>query len=120
MTIFKVFTIDAAHWLPNVPDGHRCSNVHGHTFRIEVHVRGVVQPGTGWIIDFADITTAFKPLYDQLDHTCLNDVDGLENPTSENLCRWIWRRLISLLPGLSRIVVQESPESGCVYEGEDD
>jgi 6-pyruvoyltetrahydropterin/6-carboxytetrahydropterin synthase len=120
VTIFKVFNVDVAHRLPNVPAGHKCSKMHGHTFRIEVHVRGAVQPITGWIMDFIDITSAFKPLYDQLDHKCLNDIEGLENPTSENLARWIWRRLMPSLPGLSKLFVQESPESGCIYEGEDD
>jgi 6-pyruvoyltetrahydropterin/6-carboxytetrahydropterin synthase len=120
VTIFKVFTLDVAHSLPNVPTGHKCSRTHGHTFRIEVHVRGVSQPNTGWIMDFADIASAFKPLYDQLDHKCLNDIEGLENPTSENLCRWIWRHLGPSLPGLMKIVVQESPDSGCIYKGEDE
>lgn len=120
MTIFKVFTVDVAHRLPNVHPGHKCSNMHGHTFRIEVHIRGTVQSKTGWVMDFAEISSAFKPLYDQLDHKCLNDIEGLENPTSENLSRWIWQQLMPSLPGLSKIVVQESPESGCIYEGPDD
>lgn len=120
MIIFKVFTVDVAHRLPNVPPGHKCSKMHGHTFRIEVRVKGTVQPKTGWVMDFADIASAFSPVYDELDHKCLNDIEGLENPTSENLALWIWRRLKPSLPGISAIVVQESPESGCIYEGEDE
>lgn len=119
MVIFKVFKIEAAHRLPNVPPDHKCSRMHGHTFRIEVHVRGPVQEKRGWVIDFADIAEAFKPVYLALDHKCLNDIEGLENPTSENLAHWIWKRLQPDLPGLSRVVVQESPESGCIYQGED-
>jgi 6-pyruvoyltetrahydropterin/6-carboxytetrahydropterin synthase len=119
MDIFKVFRIDAAHRLPNAPEGHPCVRMHGHSFRIEIHVRGPVDPKSGWVADFADIAKAFRPLHDQLDHKCLNDIEGLENPTSENIARWIWKRLRPALPILSRILVQESPDSGCLYEGEE-
>lgn len=120
MVIFKAFTVVAAHRLPEVPQGHKCAQLHGHTFRVEVHIKGVVQKDRGWVIDFADISTAFNPLSLILDHHCLNDIEGLENPTSENLARWIWKRLQPDLPGLCRIVVQESPDSGCIYEGENE
>lgn len=118
MEIFKTFKIDCAHRLPNVGAAHKCSNVHGHTFRITVHVRGPVDPEMGWIIDFADITESFKPITERLDHKYLNEIDGLENPTSENLAQWIWKELRPSLPNLSKIVVQESPESGCIFEGD--
>lgn len=119
MEIFKVFHIDAAHHLPNVPSGHKCANLHGHSFRIEIHLSGPVDPLSGWVIDFADITRAFQPLYDQLDHKYLNNIEGLNNPTSENLALWIWDRLHVILPQLSKVVVQESTESGCIYRGEE-
>ncbi|MEN6374209.1 MAG: 6-carboxytetrahydropterin synthase QueD [Smithella sp.] len=119
MEIFKVFHIDAAHRLPNVPAGHKCANLHGHSFRIEIHLNGPVDPRLGWVIDFADITRAFQPLYDQLDHKYLNDIEGLNNPTSENMALWIWDRLHVILPQLSKVVVQESTESGCIYRGEE-
>jgi len=106
MEIFRVFQIEAAHFLPNVPEGHKCRRLHGHSFRIEVHVGGDVGAESGWVMDFADVKRAFQPLFDQLDHHCLNDVEGLENPTSENLARWVWHRLQPGLPGLKRIVVQ--------------
>ncbi len=118
MEIFKVFTIEAAHWLPNVPEGHKCRRMHGHSFRIEVHVRGEVGAESGWVMDYADLKRAFDPLFQQLDHYCLNEVEGLENPTSENLARWIWRRLKPSLPLLSKIVVHETCTSGCIYQGE--
>ncbi len=118
MEIYKVFTIEAAHRLPNVPVGHKCARLHGHSFNIEVHVSGPIDPHTGWVMDFADLKTAFQPLFDLLDHNYLNDIDGLENPTSENLARWIWQRLHPTLPLMSKIVVQETCTSGCVYEGE--
>ena len=116
MEVFKEFTIEAAHRLPNVPEGHKCSRLHGHSFRIEVWVRGDVDPDTGWVMDFGNISDAFAPLFDQLDHHYLNDVEGLSNPTSENLARWVWGRLT--LPGLSKIVVHETCTAGCVYQGE--
>lgn len=118
MEIFKVFHIDAAHRLPYVQPGHKCANLHGHSFRIEIHVCGQIDPLLGWVIDFADIANAFQPLYDQLDHKYLNDIKGLSNPTSENLAKWLWQNLQPALPQLSKIVVQESLASGCIYEGE--
>jgi 6-pyruvoyltetrahydropterin/6-carboxytetrahydropterin synthase len=117
--IFKQFTIEAAHLLPNLPDGHKCRRLHGHSFRIEVHVSGPVTEREGWVQDFADIGAAFRPLYDQLDHHYLNDIPGLENPTSEILARWIWQRLKSALPMLSAVVVRETCTAGCVYRGQD-
>jgi 6-pyruvoyltetrahydropterin/6-carboxytetrahydropterin synthase len=118
MEIFKEFTVEAAHRLPNVPQGHKCGRLHGHSFHISVHVRGPVDPQMGWVIDFADIKQAFEPIAEKIDHNFLNDVDGLENPTSENLARWLWDSLLPALPGLSKIVVKETCTSGCVYAGE--
>ena len=118
MEIFRVFQIEAAHYLPNVPEGHKCRRLHGHSFRIEIHVGGDVGAESGWVMDFADVKRAFQPLFDRLDHHCLNDIEELENPTSENLARWIWRRLQPGLPGLERIVVQETCTAGCVYSGD--
>ncbi len=120
MEIFKEFTFEAAHLLPNVPPGHKCRRLHGHSFRVEIAVRGDVDPETGWVMDFADLKRAFEPLYDQLDHHYLNEIEGLENPTSEQLARWVWQRLRPRLPGLSQIIVRETCTSGCIYRGEDD
>jgi 6-pyruvoyltetrahydropterin/6-carboxytetrahydropterin synthase len=83
-------------------------------------VRGAVDPETGWVMDFADIKRAFQPLYDQLDHNYLNEIEGLDNPTSEHLARWVWRRLRPALPELCRVVIHETCTSGCIYQGEDD
>ncbi|HEX7048098.1 MAG TPA: 6-carboxytetrahydropterin synthase QueD [Gammaproteobacteria bacterium] len=116
--IYKVFHIEAAHRLPNVPAGHKCSRLHGHSFRVEIHIGGEVDPALGWVMDFADLKQAFEPLYRQLDHNYLNDIDGLENPTSENLAAWIWRRLKPDLSALTRIVVAETCTSACVYTGD--
>ena len=117
MEIFKEFTLEAAHWLPNVPKGHKCGRLHGHSFRVRISVTGEVDSETGWVIDFADIKKSFKPLYEQLDHNCLNHIEGLENPTSENLCRWIWVMLEKKLPSLSKVEVFETCTSGTIYNG---
>lgn len=118
MDIFKVFSLEAAHRLPNVPPGHKCARLHGHSFRIEVHVAGEIDPHTGWVMDFADIKAAFRPLHDRLDHNYLNEIEGLENPTSEVLSRWIWQRLKPALPGLSEVVVHETCTSGSRFRGD--
>ena len=118
MELFKVFQVEAAHYLPNVPDGHKCKRIHGHSFRIEIHITGPVSDESGWVMDFADLKQAFEPLYRQLDHHFLNEIEGLENPTSENLARWIWQRLAPRLSVLSAVVVQETCNSGCIYRGD--
>ena len=120
MEIYKAFTIEAAHRLPNVPPGHKCARLHGHSFGIEIHVRGPLEAQTGWVQDFGEIKEAFQPLFDQLDHNYLNDIPGLENPTSEHLARWIWQQLIPRLPLLYSIVIRETCTSGCVYMGDTD
>jgi 6-pyruvoyltetrahydropterin/6-carboxytetrahydropterin synthase len=117
MDIFKVFTIEAAHRLPHVPEGHKCARLHGHSFRIELHVGGEPDPRLGWVIDFADLKAAFMPVYERLDHHYLNDIDGLENPTSERLAVWIWEQLKPAVPQLSEVVVHETCTSGCRYRG---
>lgn len=117
MRLFKAFTLEAAHRLPNVPPGHKCARLHGHSFRVEIHVEGEIDPHTGWIIDFAEIKAAFQPLYDQLDHHYLNDIEGLENPTSERLAVWIWEALKPRLPLLAEVVIHETCTSGCRYLG---
>ena len=117
MRIFKIFHIEAAHRLPNVPAGHKCARLHGHSFRIEVHVDGEPGAQSGWVMDFADVKGAFAPVFERLDHRYLNEIPGLENPTSERLAIWIWQELKPALPLLSRIVVHETCTSGCVYEG---
>jgi len=117
--IFKVFTIEAAHRLPNLPENHKCRRLHGHSIHIEIHVSGPLAEPEGWILDFADLGRAFTPIYEQLDHQYLNEVPGLENPTSEHLARWIWRALKSRLPQLSKVVVRETCTAGCIYAGEE-
>jgi 6-pyruvoyltetrahydropterin/6-carboxytetrahydropterin synthase len=117
MEIFKEFRVEAAHRLPNVPESHKCARLHGHSFLIGVYVEGEVQAASGWVRDFADIGAAMRDVHEQLDHRYLNDIAGLENPTSEVLATWVWRRLVPRLPGLSRIVIHETCTSGCEYRG---
>lgn len=115
--IFKEFTFEAAHRLPHVPQGHKCARLHGHSFRVVLYVSGPVAEPAGWIMDFADIKDAFAPTLSRLDHHFLNEVEGLENPTSENLARWIWTEVRPRLPALTKVVVQETCTSGCIYTG---
>lgn len=118
MEIFKAFAFDAAHRLPNLPETHKCRRLHGHTFRVEIHVNGSLHETYDWVIDFSDIAQFVTPIIEELDHNYLNDIAGLENPTSENIAKWLWGRIKPTLPILSKIVIQESPNSGAVYQGE--
>ena len=119
MEIYKTFTIEAAHKLPNLSQNHKCSRLHGHSFVIEVHVNGDNDNNNGWVMDFADISEIFKPIFECLDHHYLNEIAGLENPTSENLVKWIWERLKPNIKYLHSIEVKETCTTGCIYEGED-
>lgn len=118
MEIYKEFTFEAAHRLPNVPAGHKCARLHGHSFMVRIVVSGPVGAESGWVMDFGAIKTAFRPVWERLDHYYLNDIPGLENPTSENLAIWIWEQLKPDLAALSRVEIRETCTSGCVYHGE--
>ena len=119
MEIFKRFTFEAAHRLPNLPEDHKCWRLHGHSFAVELHVAGPIAPPEDWVMDFADLTRAFAPIRAELDHYYLNEIGGLENPTSEVIARWLWDRLKPNLPQLSKVVLHETCTAGCVYRGED-
>lgn len=116
--IYKEFMFEAAHHLPHVPEGHKCGRLHGHSFLVRLYVEGEIDANTGWIVDFADIKAAFKPIYDRLDHYYLNEISGLENPTSEVLAKWIWGQLKPNLALLSKVEVKETCTAGCIYRGE--
>ncbi len=116
--LVQEFRFEAAHRLPRVPAGHKCAALHGHSYRVEVAVGGEVDPDTGWLVDYQKIHDAWAPLFARLDHHYLNDVEGLENPTSEILARWLWERLGPGLPGLlERVTVFETSDARCEYEG---
>lgn len=118
MEVFKDFVFEAAHRLPRVPPGHKCGRLHGHSFRAQIFVRGPLGEDTGWVMDFADIKAAFTPYFEQLDHHYLNEIEGLENPTSEVLARWIFHKLKPALPRISKVVLHETCTAGAVYYGE--
>ena|SRR6056297_2972231 len=118
MEIFVTFHFDAAHRLPQLPEDHKCRQLHGHTFRVEIHVSDTLDPEKKWVIDFADIQKICDPVIEKLDHIYLNDVQGLENPTSEAIAQWLWKEIQPDLPIMTKIIVQESPESGAIYTGE--
>ena len=112
------FRFEAAHRLPRVPPDHKCARTHGHSWRIEVGVAGEVDEHTGWLVDFGEIQAFVSPILErELDHRNLNDVPGLENPTSEVLCGWLWRRIAPRFPGLSAITVHETCTARCTYRG---
>lgn len=116
--LVKEFRFEAAHRLPRVPEGHKCARIHGHSFKVEVSIRGPVDPATGWFLDYEVVDGAWRPIHERLDHRYLNEIEGLENPTSEHLARWLWERLVSALPGLERVTLWETCDARCEYEGD--
>lgn len=115
--LVKDFRFEAAHFLPNVPEGHKCRRMHGHSFRGEVAVRGSVDPHTGWLVDFADLKRVVDPVVARVDHYLLNEIDGLLNPTSENVAAWFWSQLAPLVANLHRITIEETCTSRIHYYG---
>ena len=113
----KTFRFEAAHDLPTFPEGHKCRRLHGHSFRFDVIVEGEVDPAKGYLIDYGDIKRVTDPVVKQLDHYYLNEIEGLSNPTSENLARWLWVKLKPSLPLLAAVVVHETCTSTCEYRG---
>ena len=118
MIIYKQFTFDSAHFLPNVPAGHKCRELHGHTYALTIFIEGELLAHEGWVMDFTDLKLIVKPVIDLLDHKLLNNIPGLENPTSEILAKWLWQQIKPSLAGLKRIELKETPSSGAIYEGD--
>ena len=116
MKLFKEFTFEAAHKLPMVPKDHKCFNLHGHSFKVKITIEGEVNE-TGWVMDFSIVKKICKPIIDELDHKYLNEIEGLHNPTSENIAIWLWNKIIKELPELSVIEIMETCTSGCRYQG---
>ncbi len=118
MDIVKSFTFESAHLLPNLPEGHKCKRLHGHSFRIEVKVSGDLDPKLNWVMDFDDVAKVVRPIIDnELDHRYLNDIPGLRNPTSEGIAVWLWNRIVKQLPKLSQVIVQETCTARAEYSG---
>lgn len=117
MVIFKHFHFDSAHFLPHVPDGHKCKEVHGHTYKLTLEFEGDIDPKMGWVIDFAEIKKIVKPLVESVDHKLLNNIDGLENPTCEIIAKWFWNNISKSLPLLSKVTLNETTTSGAIYKG---
>jgi 6-pyruvoyltetrahydropterin/6-carboxytetrahydropterin synthase len=115
--LLRRYRFEAAHRLPRVSPEHRCFRLHGHTFVVEIAVRGPLDADKGWVTDYAAMDAVAAPLLAQLDHSYLNEIDGLDNPTSEHLARWLWDRLTPVLPGLQAITVAENPDAACTYRG---
>lgn len=117
MIIYKVFSFDSAHYLPFVPSGHKCGKMHGHTYQLKVFLEGEPGVETGWILDYTDLKNGIKPIIDLLDHQLLNEIPGLENPTSENISIWLWDKIKPIFNNLVRLELNETPGTGVIYEG---
>lgn len=117
MVIYKQFSFDSAHFLPKVPKGHKCAELHGHTYKLTVFFEGDLDEEKGWLIDFNELKRIIDPLIVLVDHKLLNNIPGLENPTSELLANWFWTKIKPELPLLKRIELNETPSSGVIYEG---
>jgi 6-pyruvoyltetrahydropterin/6-carboxytetrahydropterin synthase len=116
--LVRDYRFEAAHFLPRVPDNHKCRRVHGHSYHLTITIAGEVDDATGWLIDFAAMDEVIDPVIARLDHRVLNDIAGLENATCEVLAGWLWRELRRGLPLLTQVVVAETPDARCVYRGE--
>ncbi len=115
--VHREYRFEAAHFLPRVREGHKCARMHGHSYQVLVVIEGEIDPNLGWVMDFGDLDEVVMPLVNALDHRVLNDLAGLENPTSELLATWMWNQLWPTLPLLVELHVSETPSSRCVYRG---
>jgi 6-pyruvoyltetrahydropterin/6-carboxytetrahydropterin synthase len=118
ISLRRKFDFESAQHLPSFPEGHKCRRMHGHSFVLEVVVTGTVDPKSGLFYDHGKIAEAVRPIVDKLDHSCLNDIPGLENPTLEVMAKWFWDTLSPKLPGLSEITLHETPRASCTYRGD--
>lgn len=118
MEIFKKYYFDSAHFLPNVPENHKCRNMHGHTYKLIVFISGNIENNNGWVMDFAVLKNTINSIIEIIDHKVLNDISGLENPTCENIARWLWVKIKVVIPELTRIELHETPTTGVIYNGE--
>jgi 6-pyruvoyltetrahydropterin/6-carboxytetrahydropterin synthase len=116
--LVREYRFEAAHRLPEVPEGHKCARLHGHSFMFEIQCTGPVDAKTGWFIDYGVLDEAIQPIVNRLDHYYLNEVDGLENPTSEVLAGWLWRQIRAKVPSLTALTVHETCDARCIYRGE--
>ena len=117
MELYKEFKFEAAHFLPAVSEDHKCRNMHGHSYRFTIFVKGEINTQNGWVMDLDEIKQAVIPVINQLDHKVLNEIEGLQNPTVENLAVWLWSKIHASLPLLSKISIAETATAGCTYEG---
>jgi len=114
----KSFQFEAAHSLPNLPSNHKCYRLHGHSFKVELTLAGECDKHLGWLVDYADISAAFLPTWERLDHHYLNEIEGLDNPTSENIARWVWNEVQTKVPLLTSVEVAETCNASCIYRGQ--
>jgi len=115
--IFKDFTFESAHFLPNVPKGHKCGRLHGHSYKVRIFVSGEVDIKSGWVVDFSEIKKVWQPLHEILDHNFLNNIPGLENPTCEVLAKWIYDSMENEDFLIGSVQVMETCTCGAIYSG---
>ena len=118
ISLTKTIDFEAAHWLPTFPKGHKCRRLHGHSFKVDILIEGEVDPEQGYLEDFGQIKQAIRPIEHQLDHRLLNYIEGLENPTAENLAKWVYDRLKAALPLLAEVRVRETCTTTAAYRGD--
>lgn len=111
------FQVESARFLPQLDKNHPCAHMHGHSFKIILSFVGDVNPQIGWLIDYHQISQIMSPILKQIDHRVLNEVPGLENPTSENLAKWIYDQVKSRISFLISVNVSETPFTECIYSG---
>ena len=116
MQIFKTFYFDSAHFLPNVPEDHKCRQMHGHTYKLIIYISGSNDNHEGWIVDFAELKNRINPVIELVDHKVLNEIKGLENPTCENIAKWLWENIKKDFPSLSKLELHETPTTGAIIE----
>ncbi len=109
------FNIESARFLPHLPKGHPCAKIHGHSFKITVRLQGPLDEKIGWLIDYNDISAALNLILQKIDHQLLNEIPGLENPTSELLAFWFYNEAVKILPQLVQVIVSETPNTEAIY-----
>ena len=118
MIIYKKYYFDAAHFMTNLKKGHKYTKVHGHSYEKIIKISGNLDKTNNWILNYDDIDEIVNPLLQKIDHKTLNDIKGLEKPTSENLAKWFWERIRKKIVNLESIEIIRPRIGGCIYSGD--
>ncbi len=118
MLIFKKYYFDAAHYMAEFEENHNYRKMHGHSFEVTVKLKGDINRKNNWVMDLEELDSFVDPELSKLDHSILNEVDGLEKPTSENIAKWLWSKLIKKIPNLDSIEINRPRIGGCIFNGD--